>query len=92
MCGVGNAKSPGVQRFCALSDGAAITRGSGATPLEESRDFCPLTTLFDGCDFPEMHRRDDHSISAVLYVLEDQINGVGLKTGPHEILVIVGTA
>jgi hypothetical protein len=31
--GVGNAKSSGVQRFRALSDGAEITRGSGAIPV-----------------------------------------------------------
>jgi hypothetical protein len=67
--GIGNAKSSGAQRFRALSDGAEITRGSGTIPVEESRDFCPLTTLFNGCDFPEVHRRDDHGIPAVLYVL-----------------------
>jgi hypothetical protein len=30
---IGNAKSSGVQRFRAFSDGAEITRGSGAIPV-----------------------------------------------------------
>jgi hypothetical protein len=89
---IGHAKSASVQRFRAFSNGAEFTRGSGAISVEESRDFCPLTALFNGCDFPEVHRRDDHGIPAVLYVLQDQINCVGLKTDPHEILVIVGAA
>jgi hypothetical protein len=90
--GIGNAKSACVQRFRAFSDGAEITRGSGAIPVQDGSDFCPLTTLFNGCDFPEVHRRDDHGILAVLYVLQDQIKCVRLKTDTHEILVIVGAA
>jgi hypothetical protein len=90
--GIGHAKSSGVQRFRALSNGAEITRGRGAILVEDGRDLCALTTVLNGCDFPEVHRRDDHGILAILYVLQDQINGVGLKTDPHEILVIVGAA
>jgi DNA polymerase III delta prime subunit len=58
----------------------------------EGSDFCPLTTLFNGRDFPELHRSDDHGIPAVLYVLREQIKRVGLGTDTHEILVIVGAA
>jgi hypothetical protein len=33
VCGVGHAKSSGVQRFRAFSDGAEIMRRSGAIPV-----------------------------------------------------------
>jgi hypothetical protein len=87
--GIGNAKSAGLQRFRPFSDGTEITRGGNAIPVHEDSDFCPLTCLFNGCDFLEVHRRDDHCIPAILDVLQDQIQWVGLKTHPHEMLVIV---
>jgi len=90
--GIGNAKSSGVQCFCLFPHGTKIRRGASAIPVQERSDFCPLTCLFNVGDFPEVYRRDDHSIPAILYVLQHQIKSVGLKTDTHEILVIVGSA
>jgi hypothetical protein len=89
--GIGNAKSWGVQPLHPFPHGTKIRRGVSAIAVQEGSDFCPLTCLFNGGDFPEVYRRDDHSIPAILYVLQDQIKSVGLKTDPHEILVIVGS-
>jgi hypothetical protein len=89
--GIGNAKSWGVQRLHPFPHGTKIRRGASAIAVQEGSDFCPLTCLFNGGDFPEVYRRDDHSIPAILYVLQDQIKSVGLKTDAHEILVIVGS-
>ena len=59
--------------------------------MYEGSDFCPLTCLLNDRNFPEVYRRDDHGIRAILYVLQDQIKSVGLKTDAREILVIVGS-
>jgi hypothetical protein len=56
--GISNAESSGVQRFRAFSDGAEIRGGVGAVSMQEGSDFCPLMCLFNGCDFPEVYRRN----------------------------------
>ena len=60
--------------------------------MKKGSDFCPLTHLFNGCEFPKVHRRDDHCIPAVLYMVQDQILCVGFQTDTHAILVIIGPA
>ena len=46
-------------------------RGTGNAKSSGVQRFCPLTCLFNGGDFPEVYRRDDHGIPAILYVLQD---------------------
>jgi hypothetical protein len=54
MRGISDTKSASVERFRPLSHGAKITHGMRAIPVQQGRDFCTLTGLYNGSDFPDV--------------------------------------